>query len=238
MGNRRFLACQSLGWTEIPCIIIESTLEDNDWYMLIENIQRDDLSEVEKAAKIHEMIGDQSLSTRAIAEKLGLSQGYIVKLFQVHGYPIEIKESIKDGSVGADTIRSISKLSTPEEQIKVVSHAIDNELNRKQVDETITVVKDLPQPIRQKLTDEPLYTVKDAIKETVYEPEVVLEGAGEFHEGKVTYESIKPQLTKCKSMLIDESIRAMKPIERIKLKGELQVFKARLEAILATIDYI
>jgi cation transport ATPase len=43
--------------------------------MLIENIQRDDLSEVEKAAKIHEMMsGDPTLSAREIAKKLGIDE--------------------------------------------------------------------------------------------------------------------------------------------------------------------
>ncbi|MCM0758500.1 hypothetical protein M7775_07940 [Sporomusa sphaeroides DSM 2875] len=142
--------------------------EDVDWFMLSENLQREDLSEVEKAEKLHEMmIGNQSLSTRKAAEKLGLNQGYIVKLLQLHGYPTEVKEEIKAGAVAADTIRSINKLETPEEQTKVVSYVIDNELNRKQVDETIEIIKALPVSIREKLTEEPEYTIVNAKEEFV-----------------------------------------------------------------------
>jgi ParB-like chromosome segregation protein Spo0J len=134
--------------------------------MLSENLQRSDLTEVEKAEKLHEMmLGDPTLTLRGISRKIGLDVGYLSRLLQLHGYPTEIKEEIKDGNIGADTIRSISKLETPEEQTKVVSYAIDRELNRKQVDETIEVIQDLPKDIRSKLTDEPEYTVEDAKEE-------------------------------------------------------------------------
>lgn len=216
MGNRRYLACKSLGWTEIPCIIIESTPEDNEWYMFIENIQRDDLSEVEKAEWINKkMSGHPTLSAREISRRTGLHHDYISRLLQLHGFPIEIKEEIKSGTVAADTIRSINKLETPEEQIKVVSHAIDNELNRKQVDETIGIIKDMPDDIRRKLTEEPEYTIRDAFVEAEV---LAVEVSGEFHDGEITYDVLKPQLAKCKSMLNEDYIRRMRAIDN-ELRG-------------------
>ncbi|WP_082378548.1 ParB/RepB/Spo0J family partition protein [Propionispora sp. 2/2-37] len=142
--------------------------KDDDWYMLSENLQRSDLTEVEKAEKLHEMMfGDRTITVRVASEKLGLSIGYISDLLKLHGYPTEIKEEIKEGNIGADTIRSINKLDTPEEQTKVVTYAIDNDLNRKQVDQTITIIQELPPSIRKKITDESEYTIEDAKEEYI-----------------------------------------------------------------------
>ena len=223
----------------MPCIIIESTPEDNDWYMLIENIQRDDLTDSEKGKSIQGIRTACEVSNVKLAEKLGIAESTVRLWLQAAGYPEEVQQMTKDNEVSDYQLRPIAALETPQEQVKTAIHIRDNDLGYKEAKATVDIIKDMPQPIRSKLTEEPLFTVRDAIKETVYDAEVIsVEDAGCFHEGEVTYESLKPQLTKCKSMLVDESIKAMKPIERIKLKGELQVFKARLEAILAVIDYI
>lgn len=228
-GHRRLLAVKSLGWSEIPGNIFESDGSEDDWWMLSENLQRSDLSEVEKAEKLHEMIGHQSLSTRKIADKLGLNQGYVVKLLQVHGYPEEVKESIKSKAIGADTVRSINKLETPEEQIKVVSYAVDNELNRKQVDEAINIIKDLPPPIRSKLTDEPEYTVSHAVAECIVETE------DEYYDGVVDYKTTKESVMNCKNILKSVNYKVLNVTEKTILRGELGLLKVQLDNILRSL---
>jgi len=54
-GERRFKACQSLNMVEVPCIVVSVTEEQESLIMLSENLQRKDLSEVEKADGLREL---------------------------------------------------------------------------------------------------------------------------------------------------------------------------------------
>ena len=48
-GERRFRACQSLGWSTIPAEVRDLDVETARWLALVENIQRADLSPIEEA---------------------------------------------------------------------------------------------------------------------------------------------------------------------------------------------
>lgn len=149
MGNRRFLACQSLGWIEMPCIIIESTPEDNDWYMLIENIQRDDLTDSEKGKSVESMRQTVAISNRELARKLGVDEISIRRWLKAAGYPEEVQQMTKDNQVSDYAISPIASLETPQEQIKTAEHIRDNDLGYKEAKATVDIIKDLSQPIRQ-----------------------------------------------------------------------------------------
>ncbi|WP_333595123.1 hypothetical protein [Anaerospora hongkongensis] len=53
---------------------------------------------------------------------------------------------------------------------------------------TADIIKDMPQDIRKKLTDEPEYTIRDAFVEAEV---LAVEVSGEFHDGEITYDVLK-----------------------------------------------
>lgn len=77
MGNRRYRACKSLGWIEIPAIVIKGTPDDDNWYMLSENLQRDDLTDSEKGKSVEAMRKTCALSNRELARKLGVPKSRV-----------------------------------------------------------------------------------------------------------------------------------------------------------------
>ncbi len=48
-GERRYRACRKLGWKEIPCRVKDLTEEETRDAQLVENLQRDNLSDMELA---------------------------------------------------------------------------------------------------------------------------------------------------------------------------------------------
>ena len=79
--------------------------------MLSENLQRKDLSEVEKAEGIWEyMRCDSALSPREIAKKLGIAESYLRSLLTLHGYPSEVKQMVKNGEIAANTTIPLKQL--------------------------------------------------------------------------------------------------------------------------------
>ncbi|MEG6584187.1 ParB/RepB/Spo0J family partition protein [Dendrosporobacter sp. 1207_IL3150] len=94
----------------------------NQWIMLSENLQRKDLSEVEKADVLKEIYVTSQRSGREMAAKLGLTLSYLQSLLSLAGYPTEVKQMIKTEEITAYQSRPLAQLQTPQEQIKVAEH--------------------------------------------------------------------------------------------------------------------
>ncbi len=73
IGHRRFAAAKIAGLTEMPCIVVEMSEREQLQTMLVENMQRSDLTVYEQAQGFQMMLnmGD---SVAEIAEKSGFSQ--------------------------------------------------------------------------------------------------------------------------------------------------------------------
>jgi len=77
-GERRAKAAERAGLTEVPVIIKELSDEEADIARLIENIQRRDLSDYEKALWLRRMQEKYGYSTRKLAELIGKTQPWVV----------------------------------------------------------------------------------------------------------------------------------------------------------------
>ncbi len=172
-GERRYKACKAIGWQEIPCNVMEATAEEQSWIMLSENLQRKDLSEVEKAEEIAEVMSQTSVSTREVAKRLGVDQGYIVRLLQLHKLPSEVKAMVKSEEVTAYQVRPLAQLGTkdspvtPLVQVKVAEYIRDNHLNYDGAKEVVQRVNDLPRGV----LDVPDIKVSDVIIAELCKPE-------------------------------------------------------------------
>lgn len=73
IGHRRYAAAKIAGLTELPCIVVEMSEREQLQTMLVENMQRSDLTVYEQAQGFQMMLnmGD---SVAEIAEKSGFSQ--------------------------------------------------------------------------------------------------------------------------------------------------------------------
>lgn len=72
IGHRRHAAAKAAGLTELPCVIVEMDSRDQVQTMLIENMQRSDLTVYEQAQGFQMML-DLGATVEEIAEKSGFS---------------------------------------------------------------------------------------------------------------------------------------------------------------------
>lgn len=78
IGHRRFEAAKQAGLTELPCVIADMDYKTQVSTMLLENIQRSDLTPIEQAQGFQLMI-DLGESVQGITEKTGFSNSTIRK---------------------------------------------------------------------------------------------------------------------------------------------------------------
>ena len=76
-GERRLRACKLLNMSYVPCIIITATVKDSAVLAVLENLQRSDLSFMEEAYAIKNLIDYYGLTQEETAARLGTAQSTI-----------------------------------------------------------------------------------------------------------------------------------------------------------------
>lgn len=72
-GERRFRACQLLGWSDIPAIVADLSAEDAAAAMLSENVARADLDPIDEASAYQSRMTHFGWSVADCAERAGVS---------------------------------------------------------------------------------------------------------------------------------------------------------------------
>ncbi len=134
VGERRYRAAQQAGLDTVPVILRDYTDDEVMELNLIENVQREDLSAVEKARvckQLKERFPDRYPTWKKVAEKLGVAEDTVKKWVRTLGFPEEIqqriapkvvqRERVPEGKIDFGTARHIvEKIKKPEKQIEVV----------------------------------------------------------------------------------------------------------------------
>ncbi len=112
IGHRRCAAAKLAGLSEVPCVIVEMSAQEQIGTMLLENMQRSDLTLYEQAQGL-QMMMDFGDSVEQVAEKSGLSQSTVrrrVKLLELDEK--KFKESSERGATLADYME-LDKVKDP-----------------------------------------------------------------------------------------------------------------------------
>ena len=99
-GERRFRAAHLAGLSSIPAIVnqTEDVEGRNLAIQLVENLQRDDLSPIERAHAIGALRDAHSLSVRDIAEKLSISKSAVQRSLDILQLPHDLLNALKAGA--------------------------------------------------------------------------------------------------------------------------------------------
>jgi len=121
-GQRRFLACQKLGWKTIPAIVRDVT-DDTDATILslIENVHRADMNPMDKA-RAYRKIFDKYKELNRTAKETGVSIATIRKYLKLLDLApsIQQKMSTTDGPAGIETLAKMAETFSPEVQEEVL----------------------------------------------------------------------------------------------------------------------
>lgn len=100
-GERRFRASQTLGLTSIPALVDQSGDETGERTLamqLVENLQRADLSPLERAHAIGALKESYTLSIRDVADKLGVSKSMVQRSLDILELPDDLLNALREGA--------------------------------------------------------------------------------------------------------------------------------------------
>ncbi|MDD2942337.1 MAG: ParB/RepB/Spo0J family partition protein [bacterium] len=120
-GERRLRAAKMAGMEYIPAIV-EQQEEVPDRTLakqLVENIQRQDLTPLERAVAIGQLRDSHGLSMRDIATKLGVSKGTVQRSLEILALPDDLKDALASGA-SESKILMLSQVSDAERRANIL----------------------------------------------------------------------------------------------------------------------
>jgi ParB family chromosome partitioning protein len=93
-GERRWRAAQQVGLGEIPALVRELSDSQVALIALVENLQREDLSPLEVAQSLKQLIAEFKFTQEQAADKIGRSRAAVANFLRLLNLPEAIKEML------------------------------------------------------------------------------------------------------------------------------------------------
>lgn len=120
IGHRRHAAAKMAGVTELPCVIVEMSEQDQLATMLLENIQRSDLTAFEQA-KGFQMMMDFGDSVSGIVKKTGFSESTVRRRLKMAELDEEVLKKVSGRQISFGDIDKLSEIEDLETRNKVLA---------------------------------------------------------------------------------------------------------------------
>jgi ParB family chromosome partitioning protein len=162
-GERRFRACQLLGLTEIPAILMELDDKNTAALSLIENLQRKNLNYFEEAKAYARLINDFGFTQEEVARKAGKSQSGIANKLRLLKLSPQVQKMISPDVISERHARALLKLNSDEEKMMVLQMIYEQELNVRETEEFVERIRNnLPPEMQKKERKNRKGAIKDA----------------------------------------------------------------------------
>ena len=127
-GERRLRAAKLAGLREVPCILVDVSLEDASLLALVENLQRKDLDFVEEARGIRRLIMTFGMSQEEAARRLGKSQSAVANKLRLLRLPEDVLEALLRNGLSERHGRALLRLPGSDLQRAALAHVLEHGL--------------------------------------------------------------------------------------------------------------
>ena len=135
-GERRLRACRLLNMSFVPCIVISASEKDSAVLAVLENLQRADLSFMEEAYAIKNLIDYYGLTQEETAARLGTAQSTIANKLRLLKLSDEEKSLVVKYKLTERQARALLRLES-EKRPEAIHYIASNQLNTSQTDSYI-----------------------------------------------------------------------------------------------------
>ncbi|MBD3180473.1 MAG: ParB/RepB/Spo0J family partition protein [Candidatus Latescibacteria bacterium] len=127
-GERRLRASSILGLEKIPALVREIDDENSLKLALLENLQREDLNPLEKAAGFKALKEELGVSTAEIGRALGKGRSTVANTIRLLRLPEEVKKLIHSGEISEGHARAILSIEGEREQVLAAQQVVKESL--------------------------------------------------------------------------------------------------------------
>ena len=109
-GERRFRAARMAGLTDVPVVIRELTDSQTMELALIENLQREDLTDLELASGYESLIKEYNMTQEQVANTVNKSRSSVANALRLMKLPESVKVMLTNGEITAGHARALLSL--------------------------------------------------------------------------------------------------------------------------------
>ena len=138
-GHRRYRAAKLAGMSTIPCIFTDGELDESTIRVrqLVENCQREDLTPLEMARAMQDLIAITGWSYRQVGKELGVSYTTVGRSMDLLKLPEDLQDRVERGDLAPSVAIDVLRIKDTARQSKI-GHAISvGKLNRRDATEYI-----------------------------------------------------------------------------------------------------
>jgi ParB family chromosome partitioning protein len=111
-GERRWRAAQRAGLRTVPVLVKEVSSKDAFELMLVENIQREDLSPIEEAEAYQRLVSDHGYTQEQVAERVGKERSTVTNALRLLKLPPSVRAMVGDARLSMGHARALLGLDT------------------------------------------------------------------------------------------------------------------------------
>ncbi|MDR0305710.1 MAG: ParB/RepB/Spo0J family partition protein [Chitinispirillales bacterium] len=144
-GERRFRAFKYLKRDSVPCIV-KTDVTDREMLelALVENIQREQLNEIEKAVAYQKLILEFSYTHEELSKQVGKSRTVITNSLRLLNLPDEIQQMVRRNELTMGHARALLSLETTEGQLEAARKILESNLTVRDVENLVNQTKEKP----------------------------------------------------------------------------------------------
>lgn len=205
VGERRYLACQKLGWKKISASI--KTISDNAMatIALIENLQRENLNFVEEAMGYVNLIKNFNLTQEVLAQRLGKSQSTIANKIRLLKLPKPVLDKLFGHGLTERHARALLRLDSEEQQLKTIHEIAERGLTVSQAEKRIEKILGQTSGREKIKRSKPIIRDMRIVLNTIREAVAIIESSGLYPE---VDETIEPDYIEVTIRLTREMIQS------------------------------
>ena len=146
-GERRLRAAKLAGMSAIPAIVREVDSFNQAQMALVENIHREDLNPMERAAAYRALIDQLGLTQAELASRLGEDRSTIANFLRLLELAEAVKAMIRDGQLSLGHAKVLAGVADVLEQERLAKLTVSQELSVRNL-ERLTQSATTPQPTK------------------------------------------------------------------------------------------
>lgn len=126
-GERRLRAAKMLKFAEVPCMVEVLTDQDVRAIRLIENDQREDLNDLERAQAYKEAIDSGDFTVDTLFKKLGKSRSHVFGMLALLRLNEPVRQALLGGKIQKSVAALIAQIPEPKQQEKALGEITKEE---------------------------------------------------------------------------------------------------------------
>lgn len=141
-GERRWLAAKKAGLQTVPCRVMAMDDQVVTEVAIIENLQRADLNDLEKAQAFQDYVEKYGSTIEDLAKKLGKDRSTISNCLRLLELPDFVKLALRSGKITAGHARTLLPLEEESQQIALCQRIQSEQLTVRQTEEAVRQIGD------------------------------------------------------------------------------------------------